>query len=116
MAKDNNFRIFVKECKFWVDKLHIDGWGVEYSMSKLGNVESFATITFQSNGMKARITFYQRQNEDQSADQIREHAKHEIMHLLIARYATMAENRFCRDEELEQAEEELVQKLLRVIK
>ena len=107
-----NYNIFVKECKFWIEKLHIDNWGVDYECCIHSTSDDpFASVGFNQDKMKASMTFYSKKNEKRSIEEIKNTAKHEVMHLIFARLDDLAHSRCVNRKELECASEEIVQKI-----
>lgn len=108
-----DFEFFKAECRKWLKVFNLDGWGIEYSHEKLK--DEYGKILFNLEGHKASVFFTTEIEPPFSRERMAETAKHEIIHLLLARLSEHAYYRFTTKDALEEAEEEIVQKLLRLL-
>ena len=111
---DKHFKIFVGECGRWIDKLKIDNWKVYYRWQE--SKENRATISTKLGGYVATIFLSKKWcGEKVTEDEVKESAKHEVIHLLLARMSTNGGSRFVSQYEVDESEEELVQKLEKLL-
>lgn len=112
-----HFEIFKKECLKWIDRLELNGWEIQFGwtekegvFSSLGGKLIGRTVTFfLCKDWSNTITPLTESN-------IRKTAKHEVIHLLLLRFTINAVSRYVTSDELEEAEEEIVRKLEKIIK
>ncbi|MDD4804796.1 MAG: hypothetical protein PHN69_06555 [Candidatus Pacebacteria bacterium] len=107
--------LFFKEFKYWQNKLglgHIEVYEVVEDTTN-----SFATINYHSHGISTLTlnpifdTFAIKNIETS----LRKTAKHEAMHLLLGEFSLMAGARCVTKDELDDAEEHLVRRLMGLI-
>lgn len=109
------FDFFKQECQKWIEHFELNNYRVDFCLKKLKgnraeiNVNSFyvSTITLTAE-WDDRIV-------DISDGVLAESAKHEVFHLLLGRFSGYAWKRFASKNEMLEAEEELVQKLSKLI-
>lgn len=107
--------LFFKEFRYWKNKLgllHIE----LYELIQDTN-DAFATINYHTHGMSTltlnpMFATYGIKNIDES---LRRTAKHEAMHLLLGEFSVMANSRCVSKDELDDAEEILVRRLMGLI-
>ena len=87
-------------------KFELHNYRLYFEETELDN--SVATIHTDSETFKATI---QVDNHKSFGEDLKSSAKHEAIHLLVARLSELAEHRFVTREEIISAEEELVRKL-----
>lgn len=110
---------FKDECEKWIAKLGLTGWTVYYSFTPKDEEETeYASCSPDYMGCKADIQLSRCWDEKcpPTEANIRQSAKHEIIHLLLANLTALARNRFVVRGELEKAEEAITIKLERVLK
>lgn len=108
-----DFDFFKSECSRWIKAWNLDGWGIEFRHEPLR--DRYAEISFNIEARKAAVFFATEINGPYTRDQMAESAKHEMVHLMLARLAEYGAQRFVAKTALIEAEEELVQKLLRLL-
>ncbi len=116
-TKKQDFHLFKKHCLFWIDKLRITGWNIYFKWEKLeGNM--VAKTSFRLSEKTAIISFGKKFDvgDENIEETIERFAKHEIIHFLTIRLADLAERRQVRFEEIDEADEELVNELCNLIK
>ena len=107
---NKDFELFKKEFKKWQDKFGLNGWVVYFKYEQLE--DSFASSSTDINGMVATIKLNSKlPNKDKPFKNIKRSAKHEALHLLLARMSCNAYARFVSRDDLYESEEELVHKL-----
>jgi len=116
MAKINkDFEIFKREFEKYRQCFGLTGFATFYQCEPIA--EGFAHIDYSLDDMSAIVTL----NSEPPArvegypQDFRELAKHEALHLLLARYDWYAFKRFVSRENLQEANEELVVKLVGLI-
>ena len=109
MVKD--FEIFKKEFKKWQDKFGLNGWKVFFRYEDLGS-DRHASLSYDLSGMvaSAKLNSNLPDTEKQDKDPALS-AKHEAIHLLLARLESYAMVRYVTANDIEEADEELVYKL-----
>jgi len=109
----NHFNLFKKEVKKWVDIFELNDWQVYFKHKASKGVFGVLRTT-----LKGKVaTFFFTQNWDDYAcpltkKNIKKTARHEATHLLLARFSCLASERYISGNELEEAEEEVVNKLV----
>lgn len=115
-----HFDLFKSECLKWIDGFELNNWEIYFSWQE--KEEFRATTKSKLSGYVATI-FLSRDWEFQEAlegtnleNEIKKSAKHEIIHLLLARLSTNGAVRFISLDDCQESEEELVRKLEKIIK
>ena len=112
---NKEFNEFQEEFKRYQDKFGLNGWQVYFKHEPLNG--SFARIIPAKEGMVATVKLNSKlAKKHQEFNNVKQHAKHEVIHLLLARLTCEANYRFADKDELATAEEELVNKLCSLIK
>lgn len=112
MKKD--FIAFQKHFKEYQQRFGLTGYKVYFKYEVLE--ESFAQIEAEAGKMVATVTLNSHLlDKDKPHKDIRRDAKHEAIHLLLARVDNNARYRFATSAEIYEAEEELVNKLEELI-
>lgn len=112
------FDLFKKECRKWIDKFELNNWKVHFKLGDAGEGNR-ASINRNVTGYIASIHLadsWDKLNVSLTNAEIRQNAKHEIIHLLLGRYSAQARERFIIQSELDEAGEELVRKLEWIIR
>ena len=116
----SDFKYFVKRCKFWIDKFKLNNYNVYYQHKALENcngkiytnaLDHVSTIVLSTE--VCYDEFYTGITKDQFIDHI---AKHEVIHLMLSKLSWYAQTRYIQEENLDEAEEELVIRLEGLIK
>ena len=120
MAKTTKkeFEIFKSECQMWIDKFELNNWSVFYEWKGL---DSDAYSVRDISNHNATIGFSTSISNDfdmgmNRVEYIKYCAKHEIIHLLIGRLACYGYSKDYTTGDIEESEEELVIKLLYILK
>ena len=109
-----HFELFKKECKYWIDKLELSNYDVRYKWEELDHFdEAQSKIKYNYTVVLYLDTDWE---EEVNNKEVKEAAKHEIVHLLLGRLTLNAEARFIGRSEIDEAMEEVVRKLTRIIK
>jgi hypothetical protein len=109
------FQLFKQECEKWIDKLELHNWSVHYQHCPLRHS---AQTTSDYLGMVATIglnTEWDNGVRQLNDEEIAKSAKHEIIHLLLAKLDILASSRFISSNELDHAEHEIVRKLEHIL-
>ena len=113
-----DFEIFKAEVRRFMDVFELNNWEVAFEHKELKN--NNATITPQLGNYKAVITLstdndYDKVTSDYSfTEYIKRNALHEVIHLLLSRMSVVGQSRYISNAEQEEAEEELVIKLMHI--
>lgn len=114
---NKHFSIFVKECERCVELLGLQSYEIRYIHRGLTNSRARANIDY-GKGL-AVISFSShwdnRVGNPLSTETIKLSAKHEVAHVLIGRLSCIALSRFVTENELTEANEEIVNRLMRVL-
>ena len=101
MTCEQCYEYFKERVKFYIDEYGLDMWDYSFKMGKIkGNI---ATVNyFKSNKCVFRFSESYEFTDNQEIDDV---ARHEVIHLIPAKYTLLAEKRFVTrirlDEELE---------------
>lgn len=114
-----HFELFKKECQKWINILELNHYCIGYQHTELEKNYAESIIR----GDTYIVTFVLTTEIDMNIDRnktldelICELAKHEVLHCLLGRFSTNAHSRYINQNELLEAEEELVIKLEKIIK
>ncbi len=110
------FELFKKECLYWIDRFQLSNWGVNIAIDDREGQNVKGYIKCDDESFLASIFFCADGNKKSSEEDIKDTAKHEVIHLLLARMSRLGEKRYAGKDELYAAEEEIVQRLLKIIK
>ncbi len=111
-----HFEFFKKECEKWIDRFELHNWSVHYSQCRL---DDYARTRSDLQGMVATIALTDDWDDEirpLSEGELAKSAKHEVIHLLLAKLDILANARFATEHELNQVEHEIVCKLEHIIK
>jgi len=113
---EKQFELFKKECLYWQDRFELHNWEIHFRYQEDNNVR--AGINFSIVGYVATVFLSKEWNNYKiiTDQDIKIVAKHEMIHLLIGRLGQIGETRFVIEDELKEAEEEIVRKLEYIIK
>ena len=104
---DKEYKEFIRWANKKVAQLGLKNWKVYYDRLPMPN--DYACTTTDPKGMVATIAIADEMNEiNYDSLEIRETAYHEVYHLLLAKLVHLARSRYCTEEEIERAEEEIV--------
>ena len=110
---------FQKRCEYWLNKFGLDNWRVSYAWNDNDKRDIAACIDARLEGYNATIFLTRDWTgfvSEPTNDKLDGSAKHEVLHLLLARTRTYAIRRYVTPDEIYEAEEELVEKLNKIIK
>lgn len=112
MTKKQQFELFKKECLKWQTTLGLQRYDLLF----------FHDISAEFEGAWNRVMYdsyakiYLDKEQDWKKEEIKESAKHEMMHVLIGRMAIIMRSRYIAEHEPREAEEEVVRVLCKLIK
>ncbi len=111
---EENFNFFKKCCQKWINQFELNSWDIDYSHNPDKN--SISSLRANISSYIARInlsTTWDTTPLDRAhLDML---AKHEVIHLLISRSMSCGKARYLTSDEIEEAEEELTNKLVNII-
>jgi len=111
----SDYKIFQKEFKKWQIKFGLTGWAVYFDHKQLNG--ECANISYDLENMTAVVTLNSKPTKDERKDDpVKSLAKHEAIHLMLAEFKCIAGSRFVARSELIKADEEIVNKLMELIK
>ena len=108
-----DFADFKRYFKEYQRKFGLAGYRVYFKHQPMDGY--FAEISYRQNEMVATVKLNPKPEGEGWRD-IKSHAKHEALHLLVARLSHLAASRFAVEEQIDEAEEELINKLEGLIK
>ena len=109
MTTARDFELFKKTFRKYQVSFGLTGWRVYFKHEELEGC--FANISFNGSDYVATVRLA---SNDKSGN-VQEQAKHECLHLLIARLEVEATTRFSTDDAIREASEEAVHRLMEVI-
>ncbi len=113
---EKQFNLFKEECLKWQDRFELHNWDLHFRWQESEDGRAGINTNL---GNYIATAFLSREwdNYDTITDQgIKMVAKHEMIHLLIARLETVGKARYISEDEMTEADEELVRKLEYIIK
>ena len=115
MVKNNeDFELFQKVFREYQEKFGLQGYRVYFEHEPFG--DDFAGISVDMDNMTATVRLNSRLPKRQaSAKDVRRLAKHEALHLLLARLRSLALERFVTASEVQESSEEVVHRLEELI-
>lgn len=114
-----HFETFIAEVKRLMDKWELNNWQVAFEHKKMNTCN--AKIRPQLCNYKASFAFSTDNDFDyvnhgcNKTEYIKRIAMHEVIHLLLSRLSVVGQSRYITDAELEEAEEELVHKIMHIL-
>lgn len=113
--KNRDFELFKREFTKWQERFGLTGFRVYFRYAPLE--DKFASIVYDIPGMVANVTLNSKLNKDmQPCKDIKFVAKHEAAHLLFARMEILAGCRFATKDGIDEASEELANKIANLIR
>jgi len=109
-----HFEIFKKECQMWEKRFELSGWDIRYWHEQRSKGLSSTTRDLIGRGIDIYLSFGW--NIPITVKEIKDCAKHEMIHTLLARVSENGKARWLTDTDYYEAEEELVYKLEKIIK
>lgn len=118
------YKIFRDEFKRLVNEFELNNYEIAFELKDLENAN--ANIKANSSNFKATVClsavvsyrdgkWKHLYREATQEEYFKKLAQHEAIHLLLAKYAWCAESRYVGEQELIDAEEELVNKIIHII-
>jgi hypothetical protein len=113
------FELFKKECQKWIKTFGLESWGVAYYWEKEDS-NRVAAIGRDVSSHVATIHFTNEIDDEMDYgmtiyDYIKQCAKHEIIHLLLAEVSEFGKSKHYTISDIEIAEEALVGKLINLL-
>jgi len=107
---DKDFGLFQSEFKKWQKLFGLGGYAIHFKYEPLG--DSFAAIAINQDEMTATARLNSElPNKDKNHKDIKRDARHEALHLLLGKLEHLAKSRYTTNDEIYEADEELVHKL-----
>jgi len=107
-----NFDVFKKECLYWQKKLELGNYDIEI---KLGTDKDFFSAWCSIYADYNAIVWMDETYKFSSLQEVKDAAKHEMVHILVGRLVDNARARYINKNEIDEALEELVRKLTKLI-
>lgn len=109
-----HFAAFEKAIHHYVTAYGLTGWTIELHHEG-DNTLGRATCAPQLDGRRVDIYLPTSwSNEDVTSQKLDSSARHEVIHILLARMSALAAERHCTQAQLYEAEEELVTKIMEI--
>lgn len=110
-----HFLLFCSECKKYQKSWGVNGWDLSFEFVKLEQGD-YAQVVRDYEQHAVIISLNKNwSDKEPTAENLQEIAKHEMLHILMARIWGMAHLRFVSEDELKAAEHEIVNKLMDII-
>lgn len=110
-----DFNKFKKHFEHYLKKMGVTGWSIFYRHKSV-NDESYATVSFNLGSRLIIVNFADIMDKEAYKDMnLKQIAKHEAFHGLLARLSELAYMRFVTKQEIYEAEEEAVIRLEKLI-
>lgn len=113
-VKDSYFKLFQKECLKRIKLLNLNDWEVNFTHTDLNDRDEEALAITSWNVSQRSVTFLlgtDFYNQGISESIIKDVAKHEVLHLLLAKITSLARNRYVLDREIDEEIHVLVARL-----
>ncbi len=115
---EKHFKIFKDECLRLQKEWGLTGWRIYFKHHKPEIRDAFATIRCNLENKVASIFLtkeWATEHRPLNEDELKKTAKHEMIHLVLDRLYILGINRFSREIEMKEANEEIVNILMKVI-
>jgi len=111
-----HFKKFKKYCEFYVEKFKLDNWEIAFDWIE-DNKEGRAKVIPNISGYIATLYLSDEwYGYDKICDNdIKNVAKHEVIHIILARLSENGNTRFLSIDDFKESEEELVRKLEKLL-
>ncbi len=111
-----HFELFKTECEEWIEKLGLFDWDLLIKHDKKKN-GALANLWTDYAKKVATITLYEDwgDNDKPTDENIKKSARHEVLHLLLSRSRGLAQSRFITNDEIVEADEEIINRLLKIL-
>jgi len=108
-----DFRLFKETFLMWQQRLGLTQYDVVFQHVEIDG--RYAEITIQQLGKLATVRLNSDTGNEYLETDVRTHAKHEAMHLLLSRLAWLGQTRYLENHDLEEEEEAIVRRLEKVL-
>lgn len=111
-----DFELFKTECQKWVQKLGLTDWNITFRHRPLINAQ--AHTQYDCNASSACFslrTECDKPEKEAFTSSIEDSAKHEVLHLLLARLYFKAGARYLNEGELDEAEHAVIARLTKAL-
>ncbi len=113
-----DFSIFVERCKYWIKVFGLTEWEINFRHESGGKTmsDSFSWIITDNEGNQFTIISLNTERErTPSAENLKEDARHEVLHLLLADLCNAGEERYVSRDQLHKAEHMVIRRLEKVL-
>jgi hypothetical protein len=112
---DKHFELFKRECKKFINLFELNNWDVSFKFTE-DKINNAFLVTDRVNYQATIKLSKEIDDPDISIEEsVKQLAKHETAHLLIARLSDLGTSKYITRLEYTSAEEELVIKLMHII-
>lgn len=115
---DKDFKLFITECKKWISYLELNRWDIIYFHKSSKGQNQWCQAGNQIYKDSHAEIFFDTEwdMEDITVENIKNAAKHEVLHILLGEIANQAYKRFASEDALSLAEEEVIRILCKKLK
>ena len=111
-----HFKIFKKECRKWIDFFELNNWKVYFAHVDEPEIKNLAWCNCTLSTLTATLCLNTTwRNDIPNNTWVKGAARHEVIHLLLGRLASLAVARFTKEDEIDSAEEGLIHRIEYII-
>jgi len=111
---EKHFKVFVRECKKWINKFGLLGWEINYVHEDL-DPKARATCTADLDGRLVLLNLSVSLDLDPTDVAIKRVAFHEVMEVFLSQIVDIAYSRFVNEHEIEQETHNIIRTLEHVV-
>jgi hypothetical protein len=109
-----DFEYFRERCLHYIERFKITSWGIRILHGEVLEGAA-ASCHYHYNGAQAFIRLAQKWTNPITESELDHTARHEVVHLLTGRLYLIGSSRFACEDEIEQANEETVEHLCKLL-
>lgn len=114
---EKHYKLFQNYCFEYQKKFELMNWNIAFEFKKLGDGRAQAAFDLEAHNVTLGLnTEWNETVVKYSDEKLKDTAKHEMLHVLLARLGELGQYRYVMQRELVAAEHEVIQKLLVLIK
>ena len=109
-----HFNIFCNECRQFQQIWGINGWDITFEHKKL-EVGDYAQVVTDYEQHAVLVTLAREWDKEPNNDELKNTAKHEMIHVLMGKMRGVALSRFISEDELKATEHDTVNILCKIL-